>query len=103
MCIDNPREGFSNIFDTHPPVDARVAALVQFAGGHDPGPIALPAPSEALATSDDETADRPAPAGAQPQPQEEAGSAKSFLPDKPPIELGSPQGDEPGPWGPHRR
>ena len=26
MCIDNPREGFSNIFDTHPPVDARVAA-----------------------------------------------------------------------------
>src|SRR5437899_3955440 len=44
MCIDNPREGFSNIFDTHPPVDARVAALVQFAGGHDPGPIALPAP-----------------------------------------------------------
>src|SRR3989442_13511034 len=33
MCIDNPREGFSNIFDTHPPVDARVAALVKFAGG----------------------------------------------------------------------
>ena len=24
MCIDNPREGFSNIFDTHPSVDARV-------------------------------------------------------------------------------
>src|SRR5262249_1884430 len=36
MCIDNPREGFSNIFDTHPPIDARVAALVKFAGGHDP-------------------------------------------------------------------
>src|SRR6266540_2159614 len=47
MCIDNPREGFSNIFDTHPPVDARVAALVKFAGGHDPGPLALPAPGEA--------------------------------------------------------
>ncbi|HEY7665340.1 MAG TPA: M48 family metallopeptidase, partial [Xanthobacteraceae bacterium] len=46
MCIDNPREGFSNIFDTHPPIEARVAALVQFAGGHDPGPIALPAPAE---------------------------------------------------------
>ncbi|MGH6726902.1 MAG: M48 family metalloprotease [Pseudolabrys sp.] len=44
MCIDNPREGFSNIFDTHPSVDARVAALVKFAGGHDPGPLALEAP-----------------------------------------------------------
>ena len=40
MCIDNPREGFSNIFDTHPPVEARVEALVKFAGGHDPGPLA---------------------------------------------------------------
>src|SRR5437899_12560719 len=46
MCIDNPREGFSNIFDTHPTVDARVAALVKFAGGHDPGPLALPTPEE---------------------------------------------------------
>jgi len=46
MCIDNPREGFSNIFDTHPSVDARVAALVKFAGGHDPGPLALEAPDE---------------------------------------------------------
>src|SRR5260370_470176 len=67
MCIDNPREGFSNIFDTHPPVDARVAALVQFAGGHDPGPIALPEPSEALGASDDETGDQLAPTNSQPQ------------------------------------
>ena len=42
MCIDNPREGFGELFDTHPTVEARVAALVKFAGGHDPGPIALP-------------------------------------------------------------
>ena len=41
MCIDNPRVGFSNVFDTHPSVEARVAALVKFAGGHDPGPLAL--------------------------------------------------------------
>ena len=46
MCIDNPREGFSNIFDTHPPVDKRVEALVKFAGGHDPGPLALAAPQD---------------------------------------------------------
>lgn len=52
MCIDNPREGFSNIFDTHPSVEARVEALVKFAGGHDPGPLALEAPQEAEATSE---------------------------------------------------
>jgi heat shock protein HtpX len=42
MCIDNPREGFGELFDTHPSVDRRAAALVKFAGGHDPGPLALP-------------------------------------------------------------
>src|SRR5580704_2457693 len=46
MCIDNPREGFGELFDTHPSVDSRVAALVKFAGGHDPGPIALPPADE---------------------------------------------------------
>src|SRR5713101_3866951 len=103
MCLDNPREGFSNIFDTHPPVDARVAALVQFAGGHDPGPIALPEPGEAPGNGDAETADELAPTGAQPQTQAAAGSDKRFLPDRPPIELGSSEGGEPGPWGPHRK
>ena len=48
MCIDNPREGFANIFDTHPSVDARVDALVKFAGGHDPGPLALEAPDPSV-------------------------------------------------------
>jgi heat shock protein HtpX len=42
MCLDNPREGFADLFATHPSVDSRVAALVKFAGGHDPGPLALP-------------------------------------------------------------
>ncbi len=46
MCIDNPREDFSNIFDTHPPIDKRVEALVKFAGGHDPGPLALETPEQ---------------------------------------------------------
>ena len=45
MCLDNPRQGFGELFDTHPSVDSRVAALVKFAGGHDPGPIALPPPA----------------------------------------------------------
>ena len=42
MCVDNPREGFADLFATHPSVDSRVAALVKYAGGRDPGPIALP-------------------------------------------------------------
>ena len=48
LCVDNPREGFADLFATHPSVDSRVKALVQFAGGHDPGPLALPsdAPDE---------------------------------------------------------
>src|SRR6266496_4621664 len=46
MCIDNPRSDFSNLFDTHPPIEKRVEALVRYAGGHDPGPIALPPPEE---------------------------------------------------------
>jgi heat shock protein HtpX len=39
MCIDNPRQEFANLFATHPSVHDRVQALVQLAGGHDPGPI----------------------------------------------------------------
>ena len=46
MCVDNPREGFGELFDSHPTVESRVAALVKFAGGHDPGPIALPPPAD---------------------------------------------------------
>jgi heat shock protein HtpX len=110
MCIDNPRTGFSNIFDTHPPIDARVAALVKFAGGHDPGPIALPEPDESLQEGDQrygqqDGTDRPAPAGPWGGAQE---SERPFLPARPPIEIGgtssgnndsgTPSG--PGPWGP---
>ena len=104
MCIDNPREGFSNIFDTHPPIDARVAALVNFAGGHDPGPLALPAPGEADAGAETEGGDQP-PAGGPWGGTQDERSGEPFLPSRPPIELGSsPAPDsEPGPWGPHRK
>jgi heat shock protein HtpX len=44
MCIDNPRMDFSDIFATHPSIDRRVQALVEFAGGRDPGPLALEGP-----------------------------------------------------------
>jgi heat shock protein HtpX len=75
MCVDNPREGFSNLFDTHPSVDRRVAALVKYAGGRDPGPIALPPPADTA----DEGADQSPPADSgmpkgpwnEPEPREQ--------------------------------
>src|SRR5262245_13226377 len=109
MCIDNPRVGFSNILHTHPPIDERVAALVKFAGGHDPGPIALPAPGEAAAGEEQaqtEQGDADGPWGHAPDaPGEAQGGAKPFLPSQAPVELGGPASQDggPGPWGPHRK
>jgi heat shock protein HtpX len=90
MCVDNPRSGFVDLFATHPPVDKRVKALVEFAGGHDPGPIALPPPDDL--DEDD--------AGSEPTED----SQDRFLPDRPPVELGDSQNtpEAPGPWGPRR-
>jgi len=104
MCIDNPREGFSNIFDTHPPIDARVAALVKFAGGHDPGRLALPAPSETGAGGESEDGNEAAGRGPWGEPPDARGGAP-FLPARPPVELGSSPGaeSERRPWGPHRK
>jgi len=86
MCVDNPREEFADLFATHPSVDSRIKALVEFAGGHDPGPLALPEGEEQQEQS--ETAEAP----------------KPFLPEEPPVTLGAPlpPGQSPGPWGPHR-
>ena len=97
MCVDNPREGFSDLFDTHPPVEKRIAALVQFAGGHDPGPIALPPPPTEAAPGEDAP-----PTGAG----EEPGGDKPFLPQRSPLRLGGsgepPPDPEAGPWGTQR-
>jgi heat shock protein HtpX len=82
MCIDNPREGFADLFATHPSVDSRVQALVKFAGGHDPGPLALP--SDTTAPGDEQ--DQSAPAG-QNAPSGPCGDAAP-VPDNAP----------PGPW-----
>jgi heat shock protein HtpX len=108
MCVDNPRQEFGDLFDTHPPVDKRIEALIKFAGGHDPGPIALPRPGE-----------EPPPGGPWEAPSQAmpAGGAlgdsgpgalqttdKPFLPDRPPVELGGNRPPDPqgpardGPW-----
>src|SRR5262245_45116177 len=101
MCIDNPRQDFSNIFDTHPPIDARVAALVKYVGGHDPGLLALPAPG--VTTTEEEEASASAPPQSGPWSSVETRSESPFLPSRPPVELGPADGGDPGPWGPHRK
>jgi heat shock protein HtpX len=88
MCIDNPRQGFANLFATHPSVDARVAELVRYAGGHDPGPLPLPAPD-----SGDDGPD--APQTRPPGPWDDTQTS-------PPPAAGSPIGTPLGPWGPRR-
>ena len=35
MAFENPRVGISDLFATHPPIEKRIAALVEFAGGRD--------------------------------------------------------------------
>jgi len=100
MCVDNPRSGFADLFATHPPIESRIAALVKFAGGRDPGPIALPPPEsyEPSATDVDQLAPAKPTVGSAAQ---DSGGAKPFLPSQPPIEIGEPP-PEPGPWGPRR-
>lgn len=53
MCVDNPRSGFADLFATHPSIDDRVQALVQNAGGHDPGPLELAEPEPDGGMADD--------------------------------------------------
>ncbi len=106
MCVDNPREGFEDIFATHPPIEKRIEALVKFAGGHDPGPLALAAPDQSA--PQEESGPAPGPWGSgEPAPEGE----RPFLPERPPVELGGARpGDQDaespadsGPWGPHRQ
>ena len=109
MCVDNPREGMEDLFATHPPVDKRVDALVRFAGGHDPGPLAVPQ-YDGEPEMQDQAETQPGAQDALPDgpfgPSNAGG--KPFLPPRPPIELGTPavsspqsSSSDPGPWGPH--
>ncbi|MGJ5203107.1 M48 family metalloprotease [Bradyrhizobium sp. HKCCYLR20261] len=99
LCVDNPREGFADLFATHPSVDARVQALIKFAGGHDPGPLALP--SETAENGDgtaDENAPPPLPAADGPWGHAEAPNASPAAADAPQGPWTTPAS---GPWGRH--
>ena len=91
MCIDNPREGFGELFDTHPSVESRVAALVKFAGGHDIGPIALPPPDQDAPA---EPADGPESAGPW------GSSSNRGVAASPPAGINTSTDSPSGPWGP---
>ncbi|KJC53165.1 peptidase M48 Ste24p [Bradyrhizobium sp. LTSP849] len=112
LCLDNPREGFADLFATHPSVQSRVDALVKFAGGHDPGP--LPPPAEEAEAPEEQQADQqdappPLPQG----PWNDAGSRPSPPPVPAPSPsgtsagnplgnpIGNPKGNPMGPWGRH--
>ena len=83
LCIDNPREGFADLFATHPSVNSRVKALVQFAGGHDAGPLAVPS------DADDEAEDQAEPQSRDPLPPP--------VPRGPWSDTGAPAGGPPPP------
>ena len=91
MCLDNPRQGFGELFDTHPSVDSRVAALVKFAGGHDPGPLALP--PQASDADEDRSDQPPPPSGPWGPAVDESSEGEGASP-------GSSDSSS-GPWGPH--
>jgi heat shock protein HtpX len=87
-------------------MEKRIEALVRYAGGHDPGPLALPPPEDEFGDG----AGEPGPEPGGPWGEEQ----KPFLPERPPIELGgeprrsgpwgsNEPGDDGGPWGPQRR
>ena len=118
MCVDNPRQGFGELFDTHPSVESRVAALVKYAGGHDPGPIDLPPPAD---EADAQAGNEPVPQGPWNEPPASApqegpagpadagatGNGPWGAPGNAPptgpsgAETGTPPESPAGPWGPH--
>ena len=94
LCVDNPREGFADLFATHPSADSRVKALVQFAGGHDPGPLpseTVDKPGEQEEPATPDQLPPPAPRGPWSDASEPAGGPPNAGP-----------GPSEGPWGRHR-
>ena len=106
LCVDNPREGFTDLFATHPSVESRVQALVKYAGGRYEGPLALPmhpSEDEEGATGPSETDQLPPHSG--PWGADPAGSPQGAPNPETTTPLNAPWGNPPGPsagpWGRH--
>ncbi len=91
LCVDNPREGFADLFATHPSVQSRIEKLVAFAGGRDPGP--LEAAEESAVEPEAREAEAPSQPPEVPRPGPWSGAA---------APLGIPPLPGAGPWGRHR-
>ena len=94
MCIDNPREGFADIFATHPSIDRRAEALVKFAGGRDPGPLDPPSTEEEEPGAIEQEAQAP-----QEQPQGQLPPPAEGQKQPGPWNMPLPTGAAAGPWG----
>src|ERR1700753_192029 len=96
LCVDNPREGPTDLFATHPSVEQRVQALGKFAGGRDPGPLALP-PSAGPWDAPQAPVEGP-PSSSPPGPWGSHGNTGPAGPSQQGASEG-PWSDPPGPWG----
>ncbi|WP_234681830.1 M48 family metallopeptidase [Bradyrhizobium monzae] len=108
LCLDNPREGFSDLFATHPSVQSRVDALVKFAGGRDPGPLPppedeteQPAADEPEAQADQQDAPPALPQGPWTDARGRASPPPVPAPSPSGTAAGNPVGNPMGPWGRH--
>jgi len=102
LCVDNPREGFADLFATHPSVQSRVDALVKFAGGHDPGPLP---PTEETDEPEAQAGQQDAPPRLRHGPWDDSSGPAAPPPLPAPGRSGAassnPAGDLMGPWGRH--
>jgi heat shock protein HtpX len=99
LCVDNPREGFADLFATHPSVESRVQALVKYAGGHYEGPLALPmhlAGEEGEQPASEQAPPLPPPSGPWSDAADPARAPNASPPPTP-----GPWGNRSGPWGQH--
>ena len=97
LCVDNPREGFADLFATHPSVEARVDALVKYAGGRYQGALALPMHPD----DPDSQADAPESGRLPPPLPQGPWSDNQTTRAPPPAPPPGPWGNPSGPWGRH--
>jgi len=110
LCLDNPREGFSDLFATHPSVESRVQALVRYAGGHYEGPLALPMhPTDIPDGRQDIDTELPPPLPPGSGPWGSAPDREDNVQGAPGGPWSDPAGNQAGtgpptgPWGSHKR